>query len=388
MRRLCCLSVLVLAGFVCAGAPGAENAARSVAVRALETERGGPIYGTSWALVIGINRYPAGGPLRSLNFAVKDAEEVRALLVDDYAFPAGNVTLLLDDAATKQAILDGLTDLADKAGPDDRILFYFSGHGHTVDLPQGGSRGYLVPADAQIARSDLGNAARAQRWCVPMTDLRANALIMKARHKLFLIDACYSGLAISGRAPDSVPYHLRNTAFRPMLGIIAAGQAGQEALEDPALGHGAFTKKLLDALRPVAGTLGADSQPAGGDGVVTVQELAAYLGTNVPIVTGGRQTPVADLDREQNEGQMLFFPVGEETPAPAPPPLVVEQEKPPATTAALDVSSDPEGAEVVIGGAVVGTTNCRVTLPAAAGPTPYQIELRKAGYLPARLKVT
>jgi len=64
------------------------------------------------------------------------------------------------------------------------------------------------------------------------------------------------------------------------------------AYEDPDLGDSAFTKKVLDALTPVAGTVLADTAPQDQpDGVITLKELAAYLTTAVPQVTQGKQNP-------------------------------------------------------------------------------------------------
>ena len=292
---------------------GAE-APKGIAVEDLERALGGPVYGQSWALVIGINEYPAGSPFRPLNFAVADAEAMQDLLVRYYGFPAENVTLLLDGQATRAGILSALIDLGECSKENDRVLVYFSGHGHTVELPREGKRGYLVPYGVKLREQDLSGAAKVERECVPMTEVRQKARLMAARHILFLIDACYSGLSVSGKSPQAVPYHLTTIASRPMIGILTAGRAGEVAYEDPDLGDSAFTKKVLDALTPVAGTVLADTAPQDQpDGVITLKELAAYLTTAVPQVTQGKQNP---QEAQEDDGQFLFIPTEPTRPTP------------------------------------------------------------------------
>lgn len=54
---------------------------------------------------------------------------------------------LCDEQATQQAILEWLRDnLPVKTGPNDRVVFFFAGHG--VTHPRSG-RGYLVPYGAR-----------------------------------------------------------------------------------------------------------------------------------------------------------------------------------------------------------------------------------------------
>ena len=60
-------------------------------------------YENSWALVIGINTYRHISPL---GFARHDAEVIAKILTDQFGFPKDNVTLLLDQAATREAIMN------------------------------------------------------------------------------------------------------------------------------------------------------------------------------------------------------------------------------------------------------------------------------------------
>jgi hypothetical protein len=106
------------------------------------------LYTNSYALLIGISKYPFLPTTKQLSYARKDAEDVRDILVKSFGFPAANVKVLLDGDATK-ANIEAELDALSRAKPTDRVLVFFSGHGHTVNRT-----GLLVPADADIKLDD------------------------------------------------------------------------------------------------------------------------------------------------------------------------------------------------------------------------------------------
>ena len=56
------------------------------------------IYDNSWALIIGINKYEN---VQKLDFAADDAIAMRDILIKSFNFPEDNVTILLNEEATK-----------------------------------------------------------------------------------------------------------------------------------------------------------------------------------------------------------------------------------------------------------------------------------------------
>lgn len=80
-----------------------------------------------FALIVGINKYE-GAPL---NGCVPDAKRIKAYLEsrDDLDIPEENILMLLDEAGTKKNIVNAFRKHLSKAGPEDAVLFYFSGHG-------------------------------------------------------------------------------------------------------------------------------------------------------------------------------------------------------------------------------------------------------------------
>ena len=104
------------------------------------------------ALLVGINAYAGTQPLYG---CVNDVKKINTLLNGRYSLPANQTRLLLDGAATKDAIVAGLQWLAEAdAGEQNPIrMFHFSGHGVRVPDENGdeadGKDECLVPVDYQ-----------------------------------------------------------------------------------------------------------------------------------------------------------------------------------------------------------------------------------------------
>ncbi|MDW3647385.1 MAG: caspase family protein [Bacteroidia bacterium] len=84
-----------------------------------------------YALLIGINKYPEG--LNSLIGCVRDAERVETHLNhffgNNQVGKELHILKLLDEQASKQAVVEGIQNHLGQAGPDDIALFFYSGHG-------------------------------------------------------------------------------------------------------------------------------------------------------------------------------------------------------------------------------------------------------------------
>jgi len=93
------------------------------------------------------------------------------------------------------------------------------------------------------------------------------------------------------------PGLLQKVSKLPVRHIITAGRRNEQALENSTWGHGAFTYKLLEALKTGVSDWNNDS-------VTTGKELATYLYNVVSTLTNGKQTP-AD-GRFAGEGEFLF----------------------------------------------------------------------------------
>lgn len=244
----------------------------------------GDFYERSFAVVIGINNYEAW-PV--LEFAINDAKAVTERLMET-GFE--EIITIFDKEATQRRILTELFhELPQKVGPNDRVLFYFAGHGQTEDLPDQGKRGYIIPVDA-----DTSNYASS---AISMEQIRSLSSHMRAKHILYVMDSCYSGLGLSrayGVSPKISGY-LRKVASMRVIQIVTAGGKGEQVQEKE--GHGIFTTYFLRALDGEA--------DFNNDGVVTGTELGAYLRPQVSDASHNAQTPL--FGRLEGEGEFLFF---------------------------------------------------------------------------------
>jgi peptidoglycan/xylan/chitin deacetylase (PgdA/CDA1 family)/uncharacterized caspase-like protein len=268
------------------GAPRGGPVAPAPAAAAAAGTTGAPaaplagvrLYRESWAVVVGINAYK-NWP--RLSYAVNDAQAVRDMLVNTYAFPPDHVTMLLDGEATREKVLAALGDnLADakKVSHDDRVFVFFAGHGVTRKLPSGKSQGYIVPVDAA--------AQSFQSQAISMTNLQDASDAIPAKHVFFVMDACYSGLALTrggsaGGGADRRQYLMEITR-RQSREVLTAGGGDEQVADNGPGGHSIFTWTLLQGL---GGKADLD-----GDGAITATELAAYVAPGVSSLS--RQTPV------------------------------------------------------------------------------------------------
>ena len=250
---------------------------------------GDTLYRESHALVIGIDQY-AKWP--GLHHAVRDAKAIQETLVTRFGFKPENVTVLFDGEATRANILRTLNDkLSDtrRVKRDDRVMVFFAGHGSTRKLASGRDVGYIVPADAGL--NDLPADA------ISMPQLQEVAEALSAKHVLFMVDACYSGLGLTrGGVPASNKNFLADNARRIGRQMITAGGADQQVADDGPGGHSVFTWTVLQALSGKA--------DLNGDGVITGTELAAYVAPAVAAIA--KQTPAFGSLPGSEGGEFVF----------------------------------------------------------------------------------
>ena len=236
-----------------------------------------PLYHASHALVVGIDHYQA---LRALNAAAHGARAVAEYLRDLFQF---NVTELYDQDATRESILRWFGRL--RPHPDDRVLFYFAGHGITRPIGKR-TEGYLALANSDGYWNSLA-----------MEDILDEAEALPAKHALFLLDACFSGLALRGRSGE---FEAERTAeyllTRKARYAITAG--GEEVVDDDMAGeYSLFTHYLLNGL--------ADPVLA-ASGILRAKTLGLYLEENVSANRRSRALPNHGYLAGSGDGDFVF----------------------------------------------------------------------------------
>jgi hypothetical protein len=231
-----------------------------------------PQYSNSRALIIGINQYAFAPPLK---YAVNDAMAVADILKNKFAFHEPNLGILTGEKASRSEIMAHYMAFAGRdTENDDRILIFFAGHGYTQSGKRG-EIGFLVPYDGDI--NDLSSLIR---W----DDLTRNAELIPAKHMLFIMDACYGGLAITRTlAPGSMRF-LKDMLKRYARQVLTAGKTNEVVSDSggPIPNHSVFTGHFIQGLQGKA---------TSDDGVITANGVMSYVYEKVAKDPYSQQTP-------------------------------------------------------------------------------------------------
>ena len=150
-------------------------------------------WATHRALLVGIGQYPSESGWR----AIHSENDIR--LLTQRLRPSYQVETLVNEAATYQAILHALKELATHTQPGDTVLISFSGHGQQVvavgkDHEPDGLDEALIPYDALSRYSE---AYQGDRHLIDDTlSVAVDAVRTRAGaggFVLVLLDACHSG---------------------------------------------------------------------------------------------------------------------------------------------------------------------------------------------------
>jgi hypothetical protein len=257
LLRFLCIAC-ILAGAVPLLA--AETRGLAVVAKDPATNQSGEVklYNKSYAVIIGIDKYLNLPPDRQLQNAVKDAQGVQEVLTRHYRFD--RIFTLYDQQATKDRILELLTEeLPQGMSDQDSVFIFWAGHGNQ-QKSKDGEMGYLIPYD--------GNPAKL-RTVVTMAEIRDTiSKAIPAKHVFYVMDACYGGLMAATRSVDSRPRrdleYLKEITKERVRQVLTAGGKDQEVLDGGRKGHSVFTGRLIEALE------------AAGD-FITANEIQAIL---------------------------------------------------------------------------------------------------------------
>ena len=255
-------------------------------------------FGRSYAVIIGLSRFEHFNPLDATE---NDPQRVFDFLRDEAGF---DYILMLRDQEVTYSELRNLFEfeLPRTLRSNDRFLLFWSGHGTQFPDARGSQLGYLP-----LVSSPLDNKAT----MVSMADVARWDGDLPAKQALFLLDACFSGLAGLAAQSDDRELELRELA-KPGHHIISAGRSDEQTIASRQEWQGSiFTHALLQAL----GGGEADrfgGKDGGGDGVINLHELALHMGETVKhakAAAGWNRPlrPVLHVFPGRGEGQFFFL---------------------------------------------------------------------------------
>lgn len=208
---------------------------------------------TLYVITVGVSKYRNPKMNNNVEFAAKDARDIRDILKAQKGRLYGRVQYvhLESENATKANILSALNSLKERVRPWDSVVVFLAGHGG-IDA-QG--RYVFTPHefDGNASQTGLfGLEVRAVLHSLPCT-------------KMLILDTCHSSQAVHENRDTSII-------------TFAACLPTEGSAELAKLQNGIFTRAF------VQGMMGAAD--VNKDGVVTLAELDAYVCNMVPQFNG------------------------------------------------------------------------------------------------------
>ncbi|MBI4965377.1 MAG: ankyrin repeat domain-containing protein [Desulfomonile tiedjei] len=230
--------------------------------------------GNLYALMVGVSKYK-DPKIPKLLLADKDTKAFGEFLeTQNKVFKETKVTYLINEKATKSEIEKYLYYTLPKAGKDDTVILYFSGHG--ARDPMSSTDFLFLSHDSEP--DFLGTTA------VKMSGLDFLKRI-SAERVLIIADACHSGGFSEMKPKGLAPVELFVQEVKKSTGKVVIHSTKDEQLswEVPNLKNSVFTHYLIEGLK---GNADKDR-----DGVVTLSEAYEYLDAHTREATKGHQHP-------------------------------------------------------------------------------------------------
>ena len=192
------------------------------------------LYTESRALLIGVSRYDQGAAWPTLDSVSGELNDLKAALL---GLGFDGVEQLVNPTGAE--LRRGVEGFIARYGysPRARLVFYFSGHGYTLDS---GRRGYFVPRDAPDPTRNEGGF---RSVALSMDQVMTWARDLTARHVLFAFDSCFSGTVFRTREA-TVPKPISDLTAKRVRQFLSAGDAGE-----PVPARSVFTPTFVRALR-------------------------------------------------------------------------------------------------------------------------------------------
>jgi len=225
-----------------------------------------------WVVIVGVAKYKDKN--NNLNFTIDDAYKMYAFYKspEGGSLPDRQISLLINEDATRKNVLKALNDIYIQAGKEDAIIFYFAGHG---------SKNAFITYEYGDISSD--------RSGVLMHDeLRKVFDNSKARYKYIIADACHSGSiaqqpVTQNTGSRSVFYEAFDSSKEGFV-MILSSMSEEVSWETSGLRQGVFSFYLLRGLK--------GESDSNNDRIVTVTELYDFVQKNVVKFTDGDQNPI------------------------------------------------------------------------------------------------
>jgi len=245
--------------------------------------------GKKYALVVGVNKAAKVRSLSALQYAESDAIGVSWFLSRkecNFAFPNG---LLIGEAASAQNVRKAIISLIDNKSKKDLLLFFFIGHGYSLEIAERSFEVYLVTSD--FSPNPYEAMANPSDY-LSLDDIRKLLYeYQKEANVICILDCCDAGYIVESprsnmQIAQSLEAFAENTqraepssaSSHRTWAILASTEKGAYAYEgiyENGEGHALMTGLIIDSLS------GYDRSALDRNGNLTLQMLHVYLQTHM-----------------------------------------------------------------------------------------------------------
>jgi hypothetical protein len=221
---------------------GAAVAAAAVAAAPAVSTGTGKIFG----VFVGIGDYP--GEQNDLSFTAEDARRAYSALTQ-VGLRSEDAVVLTDAQATRGGVQTALGSLGGRMGPNDVLVFFFSGHGNRV--PRSGPQAAdpdAIDETLVLYDGDLSD-----------DEMNATFANLSAGTSVFILDACFSG----GFVKDVITVPGR-------MGLFSSEEMVTSSVAAKFRAGGYLAVFLADAV-------GNGLADVDGDGAISAIELTQYV---------------------------------------------------------------------------------------------------------------
>ena len=207
----------------------------------------------TYVVAVGLGNYDDGE--QPLPCSYDDAHDICQFFKD---YNNSEVFMLSDKNATRDHIMRVLKAQFGKSGPNDEIIFMYSGHGF----------------DGGITCYDTDKLI----FCTEIQEIMRNC---KARRKVMFINSCHSGSF--SKKGENDPRSRGYTSNSSDVMLYMSSRANESSWENSLMRNSYFIYRLLQGLKGYA--------DANGDNKVTARELFNFVNPLVIYDTKGKQHP-------------------------------------------------------------------------------------------------
>ncbi len=226
-----------------------------------------------YILSVGVSNYK--NEEYNLNYADKDAIAIAEVFssLGTEVYKDVNMQQLMNENATKAAVLEAFESLSETVKPKDMVLVFIASHGINKE-----GQFYIMPHD-----SDLEKITQTLLSWEDIASLLGNL----PSNVLVFIDACKSGqlgVNVTDYNADNTEAVRQASSDENGVVIMAASTGNEPALESTEWEHGAFTLSLLEGLK-------AGKADIKEDGTIYLRELDFYISERTIELTNNAQHP-------------------------------------------------------------------------------------------------